>query len=108
MPDRELSCRKRVIPNPATLKIGDSIRLLSVPEHDLALRKDKAAAGEDTSETTATAIERIIAKNPIVVVTQVDEFGGVWYKAELTDAQGRTEYHYVTLYDDDTWEPLVF
>ncbi len=92
------------MPNPATLRIGDSIRLLSVPEHDLALRKDKAAAGEDTFETTATAIERIIAKNPIVTVTQVDEFGGVWYEAERTDSEGQIEHHYVMLYDDDTWE----
>jgi hypothetical protein len=54
--------------------------------------------------STADTLERIIASNPIVKIVRVDEFGAPWFKRELPNDAGATEYHSLTITDNDSWE----
>lgn len=65
------------MPDPKTLQIGDSIRILRVPENDLHQRANEIASGTEMVGWTADSIERIIAQTPVVQISQIDEYGCV-------------------------------
>jgi hypothetical protein len=94
------------LPNPNTLRVGDRIRILRVPEGDLRQRENELASGSEMAGWTADSIERIIAQTPIVQIYRIDEDGCVWYEATITGPEGREEEHSLIVYDDDTWEPV--
>ncbi len=87
------------------LKEGDRILLLRVPQGDLDQRDREMQCpplldeetGYDYRGHTARTIEKIIAKNPIVKIHEIDD-NGVWYRAKVEG-----EFHYLTVYDDHTW-----
>lgn len=86
------------------LKPGDRIRLLRVPEADLAQRKREVAANSEMAGWTADTIERIIATTPIVTIDRVDEYGHPWFDAVLTGIDGEIEEHSLNITDNDSWE----
>jgi hypothetical protein len=92
------------VPDHNSLKIGDQIRLLCVPAADLEQREQELRDGTEMAGSTADAIERIITSNPVVMITKVDEFGCPWFDVELTANDGATEYHSLTVTDDESWE----
>jgi hypothetical protein len=94
------------VPDPKTLRIGDRIHILRVPDADLGQRENEIANGAEMAGWTADSIERIIAQLPIVRICQIDEYGCVWYEASIIGFDGTEEEHTLVVYDDDTWEPL--
>ncbi len=92
------------MPDPKLLNVGDTIRILAVPTLDLSQREQELADGAEMAGWTADTIERIIAQCPVVKISQIDEYGCVWYHAELFGEDGETEHHWLIVYDDDTWE----
>ena len=92
------------MPDPGTLKIGDQIKVLRVPELDLRQREREIAEGAEMAGWTANTIERIIERTPVVRISRVDEQGCVWYDATITRADGSEEEHSLIVYDDDTWQ----
>jgi hypothetical protein len=92
------------VPDPKTLKLGDQIRILRVPDADLRQREHEIATNAEMAGWTANAIERIIDQSPIVRIARIDDDGCVWYDAEVVGPNGDTEYHSLIIYDDDTWE----
>ena len=94
------------MPNPNALRVGDSIRILRVPEGDLRQRESEIASGGKMAGWTADTIERIIAQTPIVQVSHIDEYGCVWYETTITGPDGIEEFHSLIVYEDDTWEPV--
>lgn len=60
------------------LKIGDEIRLFSVPVGDMEQRRREKKTGVVESAWTANAIELIIAQSPIVKIDSIDEYGQPW------------------------------
>jgi hypothetical protein len=94
------------MPNPNTLRVGDRIRILRVPASDLRQRENEIASGAEMAGWTADSIERVIAQNPIVQVSHIDEYGCVWYKTTIIGPDGTEELHSLIVYDDDTWEPV--
>jgi hypothetical protein len=92
------------VPDPKTLKPGDRIRILRVPESDLRQREREIASNAEMAGWTADTVERIIDQTPIVQIARVDDDGCVWYETQLMDPDGYTEYHTLILYEDDTWE----
>ena len=92
------------MPDPKTLRVGDRIRILRVPESDLRQRENEIATGSEMAGWTAGSIERIIAQSPVVRISQIDDDGCVWYDASIVGPDGTEEEHYLIVYDDDSWE----
>lgn len=92
------------MPDPKTLKIGDRIRLLRVPDSDLQQRERELAEKTEMAGWTADSIERIIEQSPVVSISRIDEDGCVWYDAAIIGPDGQAEEHSLIVYDDDTWE----
>jgi len=91
------------MPDRTTLKPGDRIRLLRVPEFDLEQRLRERREGLPDAGWTADTIERILAQDPIVTIERVDEYGAPWFEYELKDALGEVEYHSIAIMEDETW-----
>jgi hypothetical protein len=94
------------VADPKTLRVGDRIRILRVPDADLRQRKHEMADGVEMAGWTADSIERIIAQSPIVRICQIDEDGCVWYEASIIGPDGSNEEHTLIVYDDASWEPV--
>ena len=91
-------------PPPKNLQVGDRIRILRVPEADLRQRDYEIVRGAEMAGHTAKTIERVIEKNRIVEIWQIDEFGYLWYEVTLVGDNGESEEHTLMVYDDGTWE----
>lgn len=85
------------------LRVGVRIRLLAVPECDLAQRQREIAENIEDAGWTADTIERIIAADPVVTIDRIDEYGAPWFDVELEEPDG-THHHSLTILDDDSWE----
>lgn len=85
------------------LKIGDRIRLLRVPQGDVEQRERELCEGADDAGWTADTIERIIAHDPVVTISSIDEYGLPWFEYELKSAEGETEYHSLAIMEDESW-----
>jgi len=100
-----LELELNAMPDRNQLRVGDAIRLLSVPNCDLARREREIAAGIIERDSTATVIERIIATNPVVKIERIDEFGAAWFEVEFEESDG-IHYHSLTILDDESWERI--
>lgn len=93
------------MPDRTKLKIGDRIRLLCVPAGDLEQRVRELRDGTEDAGYTADTIERIIAQDPVVTISSIDEYGYRWFEYELKSVSGGLEYHSLAIMDDDSWCP---
>jgi hypothetical protein len=91
------------MPDRTKLKIGDRIRLLRVPEGDAEQRERELREGSEDGGWTADTIERIIAQDPVVTISSIDEHGMPWFEYELTSASGEIEYHSLAIVEDESW-----
>ena len=87
------------------LRIGDRVRLLSVPGSDLKQRERELLDGLKDAGWTADTIERILDEQPIVFISRIDEYGFPWFDVTLRDADGDSEEHSIAIMDDVSWEP---
>lgn len=94
------------MPDPKTLKIGERIRILRVPDGDLRQRESEIATGAEMPGWTADSIERIFAQSPVVTICRIDADGCVWYEATILGPDGTEEHHFLIVYEDDTWEKI--
>ena len=92
------------MPDHNSLKVGDQIRLLSVPLSDLKQRAQELRDGAEMAGWTADTIERIIASNALVTIDEIDEFGRPWFQVELVANDGTVEHHFLNIIDDESWE----
>ena len=91
------------MPDRTQLKIGDRIRLLRVPQGDLDQRERELREGAEGAGWTADTIERIIAQDPVVTISSIDERGHPWFEYELKSAGGENEHHSLAIVDDESW-----
>lgn len=91
------------MPDIKKLKIGDKIRLLSVPKGDFEQRRREIAQGIDKPGWTADTIELIIAQNPIVEIDAIDDFERPWFTADVI-VNGKLEKHTLAIDEDGSWE----
>lgn len=98
------------MPDRKKLQKGDSIRILNVPDFDLAkCLKEQGTATEfsdDEMLPTATVIELIIEQHPVVIIEDIDEYEQPWFSARLMVGDDR-QYHSLAVMDDESWE-LVY
>jgi hypothetical protein len=92
------------MPDHRSLTIGDRIRLLSVPQADINQREHERLEGLDDAGWTADTLERIIAQDPFVTISEIDEHGIAWFEVSLQSTDGELEQHYLAVMDDTTWE----
>jgi hypothetical protein len=91
------------MPDRTALKIGDRIRLLRVPAGDLEQRERELREGAEDAGWTADTIERILAQDPVVTISSIDEYGLPWFQYELKRANGKVEYHSLAIMEDESW-----
>jgi hypothetical protein len=94
------------MPDRTTLKIGDRIRLLRVPDFDLAQRDREILVKREDAGWTADTIERIIFQDPVVTIDEIDEFGSPWFSYELKCDDGTFEQHTLAIMEDESWEKI--
>lgn len=87
-----------------TLRSGDRVRLLCVPEADLRQREDEIRRSAEMAGWTADTLERILALDPIVTIDHVDQYGAPWFNYELIGADGRPEHHSLAITENGSWE----
>ena len=88
------------MPDRTTLKIGERIRILSVPAADLEQRSREIRDGLEDAGWTADTIERIIRQDPVVTIDRIDEYGQPWFNYEFVDANGVVEEHTLAIMED--------
>lgn len=93
------------MPDFHSLKAGDRIRLLSVPAHDLAQRKEELQRGVEMAGWTADTIEQIIEQCPVVEISRVDEYGHPWFECDVMTSDG-VERHTLNISDNESWESV--
>ena len=94
------------MPDRTKLRVGERVRVLTVPVGDLEQREREIIAGSEDAGCTANTIERIIKEHPIVAISKVDEYGLAWFDVELQDSTGHIHYHSLAIVDDNSWEKL--
>jgi hypothetical protein len=87
-----------------SLRAGDRIRLLRVPEADLRQREHERRDGVELPGWTADTLERIIQLDPVVTIDRVDEYGAPWFDCEFKAEDGTIHYHSLTVTEDESWE----
>ena len=89
------------MPDRKSLSVGQRIRLLRVPEGDLIQREHELQSGEiEDPGWTADTIERILARDPIVTISTIDEYGIPWFEYAFSEH----EIHSIAIMEDDSWE----
>src|SRR4051795_5133802 len=83
----------KAMPDRTKLKIGDRIRLLRVPQADVEQREREQRERVEDAGWTADTIERIIAQDPVVTISSIDEYGLPWFEYQLKSATGEIEEH---------------
>lgn len=91
------------MPDRTKLKIGDRIRLLRVPQLDLEERERELRDKVEHAGWTANTIERIIAQDPVVTISWIDEFGSPWFEYALKNDDGGIEHHSLAMMEDESW-----
>jgi hypothetical protein len=91
------------MPDRTRLRIGDRILLLRVPQGDLDQREREIREGAEFAGWTADTLERILAQDPVVTISSIDEYGYPWFEYELKSANGKTEYHSIAIMEDESW-----
>jgi len=91
------------MPDRSLLRVGNRIRLLTVPACDLAQRERELESHADMAGWTADTIERIIVTDGVVTIDRIDEYGAPWFEVELPGGDG-IEHHSLMILDDDSWE----
>ena len=76
------------MPDRSLLRVGDRIRLLTVPACDLAQRKRELESHAKMAGWTAATIERIIATRAVVTIDRIDGYGAPWFEVELSGGGG--------------------
>jgi hypothetical protein len=88
-----------------TLKAGDRIRLLCVPESDLQQRERELREGIEGAGLTANTLERIIKLDPVVIIDRV-EYELPMFDYEFVGDDGFIEYHTIGICEYESWERL--
>jgi len=91
------------MPDRTKLKIGDRIRLLCVPNLDLEQRERELRAGMADAGWTANTIEQILACDPVVTISSLED-DMPWFEYELPADPGEIAHHFIAVMDDDSWE----
>jgi hypothetical protein len=91
------------MPDRTKLRVGDRIRLLCVPPVDLERRERELRDGVDEAGLTADTIERILALEPVVTISHIDDWGNPWFDYELPSPDGQTHLHSIAIMEDESW-----
>ncbi len=80
------------------LKVGDKIRIISVPGYD---DKGKRIKDYVIQRETITAYKKLIARKRPVIISEIDKDGIPWYYFKLKE-RGRWNWHSMAVFEEDT------
>jgi hypothetical protein len=75
-----------------------------VPKGDLEQRERERREGLEDAGWTADTIERILAQDPVVTISSIDEYGYPWFEYHLRVGDGGVEHHLLAIMEDESWE----
>jgi hypothetical protein len=87
------------MPNPQTLKIGDRVRFISIPE-------EWNQPGYGIHRESISFMKRMIKRTSPLRVTVIDEFGTPWVSA-ITIERGKRNYHRWAITEETGWRMVV-
>ena len=81
------------------LKVGDKIRIVSVP----GFISGKKVKNYTIARETISAYKKLIARKRPVVISEIDEYGQPWFEFRLRK-KGKYIYHSMAVFkEDDNW-----
>lgn len=81
------------------LKVGDKIRIVAVP--------GEGDPRYYIAKETVRTYRKIIARKRPVRIANVDQDGNAWYTVKLRKKDGTWEWHFLSVYPEDTnWVPV--
>jgi hypothetical protein len=90
------------MPDRRKLRVGDRIRIVSVPTEDLKQAKREKNESELAGHT-AQVIQEIVDSKKVVEIFQIDEFKQPWVIIKFKRKGGRIEMHSLAIMEDDSW-----
>lgn len=84
------------MPDRTKLQIGDSIRMINVPEFD----REESETG---MLSTATVLKHLIEKKRVVVIDQIDEYQQAWFSVRIEIGEDMV-HHSLAIMEDESWE----
>ena len=87
------------MPNPYTLKVGDRIRFVSLPE-------EWNEPGHGIHRDSFSFMKRMLKRTVPVRVTMIDENGTPWIDA-VTIERGKRHYHSWAITEETGWRKIV-
>jgi len=87
------------MPNPRTLKIGDRVRFISIPE-------EWKQPGYGIQRESIAFMKRMLKRATPVRVTIIDEYGTPWISA-ITIERGKRNYHSWAITEETGWRMVV-
>ena len=84
---------------PSDLRVGDKIRITSVPGVGIP--------GYYIHKDTVKAFKRIIARKRPVRIKYIDRYGAPWYEVRFRLKDGKWEWHSLGVFDGETNWVLV-
>lgn len=83
------------------MRVGQRLRLIRVPDGDLAQRERERQSGEiEDPGWTANTIERILARDLVVTISRIDEHGTPWFEYAFSER----DLHSIAIMEDASWE----
>ena len=92
------------MPDPSTLKVGDRIRILSVPTADAVDAAAKMRRADPFAQWTMRILQRLADRKDIVRIDTIDEYGQPWFSYHFRNKRGAWEYHSLAIMEPDSWE----
>ncbi|MCE9548345.1 MAG: hypothetical protein K8T25_22965 [Planctomycetia bacterium] len=83
------------MPDPSTLRVGDKIRVVAVPEGDLWALE----SGSDYLEDTVYVLKWMVGKE--YAISWIDDYGKPWVRTDYPDPEGAE--HSMAIMDSDSW-----
>lgn len=73
------------------------MRIVAIP------RADAEQFGRTGDAFTVRVLQRLIRTRSVRTIARIDECGYPWFEYRVRTRAGRTHYHSLTIFDDDSW-----
>ena len=92
------------------LKVGDRIKIVSIPKIDIDSRNDQIRRGMkiDPPLDTVRVLQHLKDKKKKCIINEIDDHGHPWIYIQFKNKidHGIMEHHYIAIWDNDSWEQI--
>ena len=94
------------MPSRTTLRVGDRIRILSVPTLDLRQMADAMKRGDPLAQWTSRVLQRLADRKHCVRIDEIDEYATPWFSYSFKNKMNAWEHHRLAIMEDESWEMM--